>query len=146
MDNNEICEIMKQRREDLGLTLDDVAQQVGVNQSTVSRWESGQIEEMKRGKVEKLADALKLSPAMLMGWDDYLKLNSEQVELILNYNKMTDSLKARLLAYSQMLIDTLSEKISDKTLENMNIAQKFSDDTAEQLRKTYEAIEKKKEE
>lgn len=146
MDNNEICEIMKQRREDLGLTLDDVAQQVGVNQSTVSRWESGQIEEMKRGKVEKLADALKLSPAMLMGWDDYLKLNSEQVELILNYNKMTDSLKARLLAYSQMLIDTLSEKISDKALENINIAQKFSDDTAEQLRKTYEAIEKKKEE
>lgn len=146
MDNNEICEIMKQRREDLGLTLDDVAQQVGVNQSTVSRWESGQIEEMKRGKVEKLADALKLSPAMLMGWDDYLKLNSEQVELILNYNKMTDSLKARLLAYSQMLLDTLSEKFSDKALENMNIAQKFSDDTAEQLRKTYEAIEKKKEE
>lgn len=146
MDNNEICEIMKQRREDLGLTLDDVAQQVGVNQSTVSRWESGQIEEMKRGKVEKLADALKLSPAMLMGWDDYLKLNSEQVELILNYNKMTDSLKARLLAYSQMLLDTLSEKLSDKALENMNIAQKFSDDTAEQLRKTYEAIEKKKEE
>lgn len=146
MDNNEICEIMKQRREDLGLTLDDVAQQVGVNQSTVSRWESGQIEEMKRGKVEKLADALKLSPAMLMGWDDYLKLNSEQVELILNYNKMTDSLKARLLAYSQMLLDTLSEKFSDKALENMNIAQKFSDDTAEQLRKTYEAIEKEKEE
>lgn len=146
MDNNEICEIMKQRREDLGLTLDDVAQQVGVNQSTVSRWESGQIEEMKRGKVEKLADALKLSPAMLMGWDDYLKLNSEQVELILNYNKMTDSLKARLLAYSQMLLDTLSEKLSDKALENMSMAQKFSDDTAEQLRKTYEAIEKKKEE
>lgn len=146
MDNNEICEIMKQRREDLGLTLDDVAQQVGVNQSTVSRWESGQIEEMKRGKVEKLADALKLSPAMLMGWDDYLKLNSEQVELILNYNKMTDSLKARLLAYSQMLLDTLNEKFSDKALENMNIAQKFSDDTADQLRKTYEAIEKKKEE
>lgn len=146
MDNNEICEIMKQRREALGLTLDDVAQQVGVNQSTVSRWESGQIEEMKRGKVEKLADALKLSPAMLMGWDDYLKLNSEQVELILNYNKMTDSLKARLLAYSQMLLDTLSDKFSDKALENMNIAQKFSDDTADQLRKTYEAIEKKKEE
>lgn len=61
--------IIKKRREELGLTLEDVAQIVGVNNSTVSRWESGDIDNMKRDKIAKLADALNISPAVIMGWE-----------------------------------------------------------------------------
>lgn len=143
MDNVEICELMKQRRKDLGLTLDEVAQSVGVNQSTVSRWESGQIEEMKRGKIEKLADTLKINPALLMGWDNYLKLSPEQNELIANYNKMTENIRARLLAYSQLLLDNVDVNLTQETKNNLAAAQKLYDESTRKIKESMEKTTKK---
>ena len=65
----EIKDILKSRREELDLTLKDIADKCGVSESTVSRWESGDIENMKRNRIMALANALKLSPAVIMGWD-----------------------------------------------------------------------------
>jgi len=58
------------RRKELGLTLDEVAAFVGVNKGTVSRWESGEIDNMRRDKIAKLADVLKVSPLFIMGMQD----------------------------------------------------------------------------
>lgn len=58
------------RRKELGLTLEEVAKAVGVGKSTVRKWETGFIENMRRDKIAKLADALKTTPAYLMGWED----------------------------------------------------------------------------
>ena len=66
-----VKEIIKERRQQLGLTMKEVAEAVGVSEATVSRWESGDIENMRRDKIAKLAEALKISPAILMGWEDY---------------------------------------------------------------------------
>ena len=57
------------RRKELGLTLDEVAAFVGVNKGTVSRWESGEIDNMRRDKIAKLAKVLKVSPLFIMGMD-----------------------------------------------------------------------------
>ena len=43
-----VKDIIKQRRTELGLTLLDIAKQVGVSEGTVSRWESGDISNMRR--------------------------------------------------------------------------------------------------
>lgn len=48
----------------------EVATSVGVNEGTISRWESGDIANMKRDKIMALAKALQISPAVIMGWDD----------------------------------------------------------------------------
>ena len=61
---------IKQRRIELGLTMADVAQSVGVSEATISRWESGDIANMKRDKIVSLAKALHVSPSFLMGWDE----------------------------------------------------------------------------
>lgn len=61
---------LKGRRQELGLTLKDIAEKVGVSEGTVSRWESGDIANMRRDKIVKLADALQISPSVIMGWDD----------------------------------------------------------------------------
>ena len=58
------------RRKELGLTLDEVAAFVGVNKGTVSRWESGEIDNMRRDKIAKLAEVLKVSPLFIMGMQD----------------------------------------------------------------------------
>lgn len=61
---------IKARRDALGMTLEEVGKIVGVGKSTVRKWETGQIENMRRDKIAKLADALKVSPGYLMGWED----------------------------------------------------------------------------
>ena len=68
MNNERLIKYLRDRRLELGLSLRDVAQIVGVNASTVTRWENGDIENMKRDKIEMYAKALKISPAIIMGW------------------------------------------------------------------------------
>ena len=54
------------RRKELGLTMKQVAQSVGVSEATVSRWESGQIANMKRDKINSYAKVLHVSPNFIM--------------------------------------------------------------------------------
>lgn len=61
-----IEKIISARREELGLTLDQVGQYVGVAKSTVKKWESGQIKEMRRDKLIRLAEILQLDPVALV--------------------------------------------------------------------------------
>lgn len=65
----EIKDKLKNRRLELGLSLNDVAQMVGVNKSTVARWENGEIDDIKRSYIAKYASALCISPAVIMGFD-----------------------------------------------------------------------------
>lgn len=65
----EINKIIKARRQELGLTLKDVAKALGIAESTVSRYESSDIQNMGIDKIESLAKVLQCSPAYLMGWD-----------------------------------------------------------------------------
>ena len=61
--------ILRTRRKELGLTLNDIATRIGVTEATVQRWESGNIKTLRQGRIAKLAEILELSPASLMGWD-----------------------------------------------------------------------------
>ena len=61
---------IQERRKELGLTLADVAKAVGVSKGTVSRWESGQIDNMRRDRLTALAKVLQVSPLSLMGMED----------------------------------------------------------------------------
>ncbi len=63
-------ERIKERREQKGLTLEEVGEYVGVTKSTVRKWETGDIENMKRDKIAKLAEALSVSPLYIMGMID----------------------------------------------------------------------------
>lgn len=61
---------IRNRRIELQLTLEDVAKAMGVSKSTVSRYESDEIENMGIDKVEALAKILQVSTAYIMGWSD----------------------------------------------------------------------------
>ena len=69
----EMKDKIKQRREELGLTLEEVGNIVGVGKSTVRKWETGDIANMRRDKIAKLAVALRTSPAYLLGYDEIEK-------------------------------------------------------------------------
>lgn len=89
-----MCEIankIKARRIELGLTLEDVAQAVGVGRSTVQRWESGLIKNMGRDKIAALATVLQMSPVSLVPIDpqvyELTKSINKQLEM---YNSLVD--------------------------------------------------------
>lgn len=65
----EISERIKKRRLELGLTLEDVSEKLGVAKSTILRYETKDIGNMGIDKLELLANALKCTPAYLMGWE-----------------------------------------------------------------------------
>lgn len=66
----EMSEKIRLLRKQKGLTLEQVGNAVGVGKSTVRKWETGDIANMRRDKIAKLANILGCSPAFLMGWDD----------------------------------------------------------------------------
>ena len=66
----EIKDILKSRREELKITMKDLSIKVGVSESTISRWESGDIANMKRDKIVLLANALQIKPSVIMGWNE----------------------------------------------------------------------------
>ena len=66
-----------QRRKELNLTLEDIGNHVGVSKSTVKKWETGYIENMKRDKIALLADILQVSPLVIMGYNISPQQNAE---------------------------------------------------------------------
>ena len=61
---------IKNRRNELDITLEDVAKIVGVTRATVQKYENGIISNIPSNKIELLAQALHTTPAYLMGWDN----------------------------------------------------------------------------
>lgn len=65
-----ISDRIRARREELGLSVAELAKRLGKNRATVYRYESNDIEDMPSSVLEPLAKALQTTPAYLMGWDD----------------------------------------------------------------------------
>jgi len=74
----EMQEIIRIRRQELHLTLEEVARRVGVSRTTVQRWEKGVLQNPGRDKIAALAAALQVSPEYLLGWTEDPGLQMEQ--------------------------------------------------------------------
>lgn len=71
---------LKSARLKAGLTLDEVAQKVGVSRQTIQRYESGVIQNIPSDNIEKIAGVLGVSPGLLMGWEVPLSSTSKDVK------------------------------------------------------------------
>lgn len=118
-------ERLKTRRLEIGKTLRDVAEDIGVRHQTIHRYENGAIEKIDTTTIEKLARAVQCSPAFLMGWQDEVsgfdvledktnnqhikhntkifEFNSEEKQIIQNYRTLNQDGKERLFNTSDEL-------------------------------------------
>lgn len=110
----EVKDIIKERREAMGLSLNDLGEKVGVNPSTIMRWEKGDIANMKRDKISALAKALDISPAIIMEWKDPYENpydHPEQLRRLIHYfNLLSASSKDDLESYMEFLLQKQEEK------------------------------------
>ncbi|GAA0103272.1 helix-turn-helix transcriptional regulator [Paraclostridium bifermentans] len=107
----EIKDLIKLRRQELGLTYEELGKLVGVGKSTVRKWETGMIENMRRDNIVSLSKALNISPSILMGW--------EEVDIKKEINKTTDtiSIKERKLLNN---FNNLNETGKDEAIKRVS--------------------------
>jgi len=65
----DIGDRIRNRREQLGISVEGLASKLGKNRATIYRYESHQIENLPLTLLEPLAKELKTTPGFLMGWD-----------------------------------------------------------------------------
>lgn len=71
---------LKERRKKLGLTLEELANRVGITRQTLSRYENGVITNIPMERIARLAEAMHSTPGELLGWrnDDFLDYQPNQ--------------------------------------------------------------------
>lgn len=65
-----VGERIKERRQYLGMSVDELADKLGKNRATIYRYESAEIENLPLNILEPLAKVLDVTPSYLMGWDN----------------------------------------------------------------------------
>lgn len=73
---NDIAENLKKARIKCGYSYQQLADKTGLSKSTLQRYESGAIQSLSLGKAEDLAKALNITPAELLGWKDFIGINT----------------------------------------------------------------------
>ncbi len=65
-----IGKLIHDRRIELGMTMKELGEKCDISEATISRYESGNIKNMRRDVVAALAKALQINPKVLMDWHD----------------------------------------------------------------------------
>jgi transcriptional regulator with XRE-family HTH domain len=96
-----IAQKIKELRQARGLTLEQIASVVGVGKSTVRKWETGMITNMKSDKIADLAKVLCTTPAYLMGWEDATKKTEQAIDntLMSLLADLTEEERIKVVAY-----------------------------------------------
>lgn len=115
----DIKDLLKSRRIQLRLSQEDVAKHVGVSDATVSRWESGEIENMGRSRIIKLAQVLQLSPAAIMGWEN--KDDGSAVQAQSNGEAWALRERLRRQPSARMLLDATEDATAEEIQQYVNV-------------------------
>lgn len=100
---------IKEKRLEMKMTLEEVAEAVGSTRQTIHRYENGEISNIPSDKIEKIAKVLKTSPSSLMGWSNEVTKGSygdhqanlehlaEKPDLLEIYNEIYENETLQLL-------------------------------------------------
>ena len=100
-------------RKQNNMSLEELGSKLGVGRSAILKYEKGQVQNLPRVKIEKMASLFGVSPEYIMAFDENEKLEyltddiaekylltkygEEAVELVDMFSKMTDKNKKKLL-------------------------------------------------
>lgn len=72
---------LRRRREELGMSYQDLGDKTGLSKSTLQRYESGFIKNMPLDKLQIIADALNVDPAFMLGWTEISEQKRTSIEI-----------------------------------------------------------------
>lgn len=123
---------IKSRRKELGATLEQIGDIVGVGRSNVLKWEQGMIENMRRDKIFLLASALKISPLLLIN-DDMTTENSVSTQINQKVTKLDNNRKIKVLNYvDKQYSEQIEEQSRSENDDDILIAAHKDDDLTQE--------------
>lgn len=110
---SKVSDRIKECREELGLSADDLAKIIGKDRATVYRYEKDEIGNIPINVIQAMSFALDVNPAYLMGWSDdktpsrnqkpVTQMDDEHARLIERYDALDQKRKDQLDAFLQFL-------------------------------------------
>lgn len=85
-----VGERIRDRRKQLGLSAEYIAERLDCSPATIYRYENGYIEKMPIDSILPIAKILMVSPAYLMGWEDESVIQNAADCLSKNESKLVD--------------------------------------------------------
>lgn len=110
---------MKERRKQLKLSADEVAEKIGVSRSNVYRYEKGDIEKLPLEVLEPLSEILRTTPQFLMGWE-------EDYDILSIYNNLETSRKAKVYSYAKQQLEEQNKVVSMEEYKTIKIHSSLS--------------------
>lgn len=108
-----IGERIKQRRKELHMSAETLAERIGKSPATIYRYERGDIDKVDSRVIPLIADVLSVEPGYLMGWEDTLdsddaaeilpSVDPSEVELLNIYRGLNDAGKNTLMNMARSL-------------------------------------------
>lgn len=102
-------ERIKDRRKELGISADKLAELIGVSRSTMFRYENGYIEKLPINNLVPIAHSLNTTVSYLMGWDDEKNAPTADIssecerEAMSYFEKLSENRKIEALNYLRYL-------------------------------------------
>ena len=116
--NNEIINLIQDRIDEKGMSMSELARQVGIAKSTMSRY-FNRTREFPLNKTDDFARALGMTPEYLLGIQ---KVNNIEPEILTIFNQLDEDRQGNVVDYATAL---LNEQVSMKT---STVLEKYKDD------------------
>lgn len=106
-----VGERIKNRREEIGMTVDELAEKLSKNRATIYRYERGDIEKLPIEILEPISRALGVSPGYLMGWTDEpskkaaLTLSPDERHLVELFRQLTAKEQGNIIGRAELLVE-----------------------------------------
>lgn len=109
---------IKNRRKELGMTQQELANKSGYSdRSMIARIERGDVD-LTITKLVDIADALKISPSALMGWENNYASPNIHGEEPTPTNTMSQEQADRLTRYATLMRDIIRDEVEKLKSEN----------------------------
>lgn len=110
-----MAERIKERRNALGYTQEELATKLGLQKSAIAKYENGRVENIKRSVILKMAQLLECRPCYLMDMDDAsisassdtepLQLTPEEKSHMETYRLLNQENQTKVVRYTNSLLD-----------------------------------------
>lgn len=91
-----LAQKIKSKREERGISQTELAKMIGTSKQTLYKYENGIITNIPSDKIEKIANALSVSAAYLMGWLEQTESDTDLLPVILEDIKLKEHIKKLL--------------------------------------------------
>lgn len=146
---------IRQRRIEIGMTVDELANKIGKNRATIYRYENGDIENLPLPVLEPIAKALGIEPSDLLSTTDTMSTEEKIVANLRKFNlsqekEIIENIQTKLVLLNKDSLnktdDYISDLIEDKSEQKEpELTAKDEKDIAKRLEAALEDLENQQE-